>query len=165
MSADWERLADAIKRRREALGFTQVKLAELVGVTDTTIRNLEGGRQFTRPPSSLPSVERALGWAPGSARAVMAGGEPTVEADAAPVDVNSRYEIEEPPADAPEGVGMIVRNTVIAVVGVLAPDTPLSEVQKIEARALEAVLERGGRPLQRHREAFKDTEAIHSRME
>lgn len=78
MNADWERLAEALRRRRDDLGFTQVQLAEMVGVTDTTIRNLEGGRTFTRPPSSLPGVERALGWAPGSARAILDGGEPTL---------------------------------------------------------------------------------------
>ena len=156
MNADWERLADAVRHRRDALGFTQVQLAELAGVTDTTIRNLEGGREFKRPPASLPAVEQALGWAPGSARAILAGVDPTLVVEAARNDAAAPHEVEDAP-DSPEDVGMIVRNTVIEVVGVLAPNTPLSEVQAIEARALEAVLRRGGRPRQRHREAYQDT--------
>jgi len=76
MDADWDRLTDAIQRRRNELGLTQVQLAEAAGVTDTTIRNLEGGRKFRRLPASVPAVEQALGWAPGSARIVLDGGEP-----------------------------------------------------------------------------------------
>lgn len=91
MNADWARLANAIKRRREALGLTQVQLADLASVTDTTIRNLEGGRAFKRPPASLPAVEHGLGWAPGSARAILAGGEPTLR-DGAPVDAPAKAE-------------------------------------------------------------------------
>lgn len=159
MNANWARLADAIRRRREALGFTQVQLAKLAEVTDTTIRNLEGGREFRRPPASLPAVERALGWSPGSARTILAGGDPALAIETARLDASAPHEVENDP-DTPEGVGMIVRNTVIEVVGVLAPNTPLSEVQEIEARALEAVLRRGGRARQRHREAFQGTEAV-----
>ena len=136
-------------------------MADAAGVSLGSVKNLEQrGNDYKRTPSTLAPIAEVLGWTRESARNVRAGGEPTLEPGAAQPPATTRYEIEDPPADAPEGVGMIVRNTVIAVVGVLAPDTPLSEVQEIEARALEAVLQRGGRPLQRHREAFKDTEAV-----
>jgi transcriptional regulator with XRE-family HTH domain len=82
--ADWDRLAGAVRHRREELGFTQVQLAERAGVTDTTIGNLEGGRRFKRPPASLPAVEQALGWTKGSARAVLTGGEPALDAEPVP---------------------------------------------------------------------------------
>lgn len=82
--ADWDRLARAVRFRREELGFTQVQLAERAGVTDTTVGNLEGGRKFKRPPASLPAVEEALGWAQGSARAILAGAEPTVRNEPPP---------------------------------------------------------------------------------
>lgn len=164
MDADWERLADAVRRRRDELGFTQVQLATLAGVTAMTIRNLEGGRKFKRLPASISAVEQALGWAPGSARAILAGGDPTPVAEAAQRIAAAPHEIEHDP-DIPEDVGTIVRNTVIEVIGVIAPDTPLSEVQEIEARALEAVLRRGGRPRQRHREAYQDVGALDSAEE
>lgn len=161
MTNDWDRLARAIRERRQVLGLTQQQLADAAGVTRTTIKNLEGARKPTkRPPASLPAVEQALGWALGSARAVLAG-EPTLAArtvgDEAPFDA-AHYEVEYDP-EAPEGVGMIVRNTVIEVIGVLAPGTPLSEVQAIEARALEAVLRRGGKPRQRHPQAYQGAKA------
>ncbi|KFK87783.1 hypothetical protein IX27_17935 [Streptomyces sp. JS01] len=38
-----------------------------------------------RQPPSVKKVEAALGWAPGSADAVLAGGEPTSLSDASPV--------------------------------------------------------------------------------
>jgi transcriptional regulator with XRE-family HTH domain len=167
MDADRGRLATAIQRRREALGFTQVQLAKLAGVTDTTIRNLEGGRQFTRPPASLPAVEQALGWVPGSGQAVLNGGEPTLVADALAAEVEdfaTRYEIEDSP-DAVGDVGTIVRDTVFEVIGVLAPDTPLSQVRDIEALALEAVLRRGGRPLRRHPQAYQEPAEINNSNE
>jgi len=77
MTNDWDRLAGAIRERRQALGMTQQQLADAAGVTRTTIKNLEGARQPTkRLPSSTAAVEQALGWAPGSIRIVLDGGNP-----------------------------------------------------------------------------------------
>lgn len=154
-ATDWKRLADAIKHRREALGLTQVQLAELMGVSDTTIRNLEGGREFKRLPASVAAVEQALGWAPGSARAILAGGEPVAtETPAAPQTPEGAYEIEVDPE-----VGTIVHNTVYEVLGVVEPNMPLSRVREIEALALEAVRRRGGIPRRRHNQASGDVSA------
>jgi transcriptional regulator with XRE-family HTH domain len=75
---DWTRLADAIRARRTDLGLTQAQLATKAGVATLTVRNLEGGRQFTRIAPSLVLVENALGWEAGSARSVLEGGEPTL---------------------------------------------------------------------------------------
>lgn len=148
-ATDWKRLADAIKHRREVLGLTQVQLSELMGVSDTTIRNLEGSREFKRLPASLPTVEQALGWAPGSARAILAGGKPALaDTPAAPATTEDDYEIEVDPE-----VGTIVHNTVYEVLGVLEPNMPLSRVREIEALALEAVRRRGGIPRRRHNQA------------
>jgi len=75
MSRDWTRLPAAIRTARKRLGMTQVELAEAAGVSESTIQNLES-RTHSRMPASMPKVERALGWAAGSARAVVDGGEP-----------------------------------------------------------------------------------------
>lgn len=74
----WERLADAIRLRRDDLGLTQVSLATRAGVSLTTIQNLEGGRRYTRLPNKIDKIERALEWAPRSCAAVLRGGEPTL---------------------------------------------------------------------------------------
>lgn len=150
MTNDWDRLAGAIRERRAALGMTQQQLADAAGVTRTTIKNLEGARQPTkRPPASLPAVENALGWTLGSARTILAGGEPTPIAgdNTAPVP-GGEHELEIDPE-----VGAVVRNTVFEVVGVLEPGMPLSRVREIEAIALEAVRRRGGIPRRRHIQA------------
>lgn len=77
MSRDWKRLAEAIRAARRELGMTQVELADAADVSGGTIQNLEAGREFYRIPTKLPAVERALEWAPGSAKAVLDGGDPT----------------------------------------------------------------------------------------
>lgn len=74
---DWARLADAIEAARDELGMTQVGLAEAAGVSESTIQNLESGKSRPKFPVSLPKVERALKWAPGSGATVLAGGDPT----------------------------------------------------------------------------------------
>lgn len=63
--------------------MTQLELAERAGVSESTIQNLEAGRQYTRRPPSLSRVEAALGWAPGSADIVLDGGEPVEHVDRA----------------------------------------------------------------------------------
>lgn len=76
MSRDWKRLPTAIRAARERLGMTQAGLATAAGVSESTVQNLEG-RAPSRMPATMPKVERALGWAPGSARAIVEGGDPT----------------------------------------------------------------------------------------
>ncbi|MEU7066955.1 helix-turn-helix transcriptional regulator [Streptomyces sp. NPDC046161] len=79
MTRDWERLARAIEEARDAKGLTQVALAEAAEVSESTVQNLESGATRKRTPSTLPKIEAALGWAPGSGIAVLAGGDPTPE--------------------------------------------------------------------------------------
>ncbi|MCP3820134.1 helix-turn-helix transcriptional regulator [Streptomyces sp. A3M-1-3] len=78
MGRDWARLAKAIEAARDTKGWTQVALAEAAGVSESTVQNLESGKGRKRMPSSLPKVERALGWRPGSGEAVLAGGDPSL---------------------------------------------------------------------------------------
>lgn len=82
--------------------MSQRDLARSAGVTPTTVRNVEGGRVFTRVPASVTQIERALGWTFGSADAVLAGGEPTLASASSPPD--SQAEGREParPGLAPE---------------------------------------------------------------
>jgi transcriptional regulator with XRE-family HTH domain len=75
-TTNWQRLAIAIKRRRNELGLTQVDLAAAAKVSHGSIKNLESGEGFNRHPPSLAPVEEALGWAAGSAYAIMRGEEP-----------------------------------------------------------------------------------------
>ena len=94
----WARLATAIRAAREARGLTQVDLAERAGISEGSVQNLESGAPRTRMPQSLAKVEPHLGWAAGSGRAILHGGEPT---PASPADNNPGDEAGKPHRDLP----------------------------------------------------------------
>lgn len=72
---DWRRLADYVVARRVELGMRDRRaLAEATGVTERTLGKLENGQRVS--PSTLGMVENHFGWAPGSCRRILAGGEP-----------------------------------------------------------------------------------------
>jgi hypothetical protein len=72
---DWQRLADYVVARRVELGMRDRRaLAEATGVTERTLGKLENGQHVS--PSTLGMVENRLGWAPGSCRRILTGGEP-----------------------------------------------------------------------------------------
>jgi hypothetical protein len=74
---DWRRLADYVVARRVELGMRDRRaFAEATGVTERTLGKLENGQRVS--PSTLGMVENRLGWAPGSCRRILAGGEPNV---------------------------------------------------------------------------------------
>ncbi|HCU95653.1 MAG TPA: hypothetical protein DHU96_24235 [Actinobacteria bacterium] len=78
---DWRRLADYVVARRVELHLRDRRaFAEATGVTDRTLGKLENGQRVSA--STLGVVENRLGWAPGSCRRILAGGEP----NAAPAD-------------------------------------------------------------------------------
>jgi hypothetical protein len=86
--ANWERLGDYVVARRAALGMRDRRaFAAATGITDRTLGKLENGKRVSA--STLGAVENHLGWAPGSCRRVLAGGEPAALADGAG---HSRYE-------------------------------------------------------------------------
>jgi hypothetical protein len=75
--ANWERLGDYVVARRAALGMRDRRaFAAATGVTDRTLGKLENGKRVSA--STLGAVENQLGWAPGSCRRILAGGEPAV---------------------------------------------------------------------------------------
>lgn len=71
----WAKLAAAIRAAREARGLTQVALAELAGISEGSVQNLESGDPRTRIPPSLTKIEPHVGWATGSGRAILDGGD------------------------------------------------------------------------------------------
>lgn len=76
MTGDWQRLADHVISRRTHQDYdTQELLAAAAGVALKTVGRLERGESVSN--STLSKIERALSWAPGSMRAILAGGDPT----------------------------------------------------------------------------------------
>src|SRR5258708_36374677 len=71
---NWERLGDYVVARRTALGMRDRRaFAAKTGVTDRTLGKLENGKRVSA--STLGAVENHLGWAPGSCRRILTGGE------------------------------------------------------------------------------------------
>jgi transcriptional regulator with XRE-family HTH domain len=112
---DWRRLADYVVARRVELGMRDRRaFAEATGVTERTLGKLEKGQRVSA--STLGMVENELGWAPGSCRRVLAGGEP----NAGSADLNTA-EYEDPtlrhlastpglPPDVVRGLVALARN-------------------------------------------------------
>jgi Helix-turn-helix len=82
-SEDWRRLADYVVARRVELGMRDRRaFAAATGVTDRTLGKLENGQRVSA--STLGVIENRLGWAPGSCRRILAGGQPVLAASALP---------------------------------------------------------------------------------
>lgn len=82
---DWQHLADHVIARREALGYkTRKQFAEKLGGRPSlrTLSQLETGHPVDG--NTLAAVQAALNWAPGSARQLLAGGDPIVPDDPPP---------------------------------------------------------------------------------
>jgi transcriptional regulator with XRE-family HTH domain len=111
---DWPRLADYVVARRVELGMRDRRaLAAATGVTDRTLGKLENGQRVSA--STLAVIENELGWAPGSARRVLAGGEPSLTATAADTqydDPTLRHLANTPglPPDVVRGLIALARN-------------------------------------------------------
>jgi hypothetical protein len=76
---NWKRLGDYVVARRTALGMRDRRaLSAVTGVTDRTLGKVETGRRVSA--STLGVLENHLGWAPGSCRSILAGGEPIMSA-------------------------------------------------------------------------------------
>jgi hypothetical protein len=74
-SEDRRRLADYVVARRVELGMRDRRaFAGATGVTERTLGKLENGQPVS--PNTLAIVDNRLGWAPGSCRRILAGGEP-----------------------------------------------------------------------------------------
>ena len=74
---NWERLGDYVVARRTALGMRDRRaFAAATGITDRTLGKLENGKRVSA--STLGTVENHLGWAPGSCRRILSGGEPVL---------------------------------------------------------------------------------------
>jgi transcriptional regulator with XRE-family HTH domain len=70
------RLAEFVKRRRQALRLSTQKASEQAGISRQTWINVETAARKTNPANHGP-IERVLGWTNDSIAAVLAGGEPT----------------------------------------------------------------------------------------
>lgn len=83
MANGWQHAGELIARRRRVVGYrTQLALAQAVGVSESTIGNVEkGNRNGRHSPGLFDSIEAALGWTPGSITCAAEGGKPKLLPD------------------------------------------------------------------------------------
>lgn len=77
----WSKLAEAVRVAREARGLTQKDLADLAGISESSVQNLEKGYSRSRIPPSIAKIEPVLGWAEGSGMAILRGGAPAPDTE------------------------------------------------------------------------------------
>ncbi|MCT1885775.1 helix-turn-helix domain-containing protein [Dietzia cinnamea] len=76
MSDEQRRLGEHVAARRLALGLSYTQVHQQGGPSDTRTRAIENGTGPALRSSTLDKLDTALRWAPGSARAVLNGGDP-----------------------------------------------------------------------------------------
>jgi transcriptional regulator with XRE-family HTH domain len=81
---DLQRLATAARNRRRKLGLTTIAVAVAAGISKDPYAKIEAGAPVRA--ATYAKVEPALGWAAGSIRAVLDGGDPTLAPT--PTDTN-----------------------------------------------------------------------------
>lgn len=91
-SRDLKRLADAVVALRTELGLSQEAFAERAGtgrdrMSVKTLQRVEAAAVDPRP-KTLGALDRAAGWTPGHARALVEGEEAPLEPAAAPAPPN-----------------------------------------------------------------------------
>ncbi|MBL3664572.1 helix-turn-helix domain-containing protein [Streptomyces sp. M2CJ-2] len=91
--ADWKRLGASLREAREARELSRRTLAVETGLSEKAIQTAEEGRvPSARWPKSIDIMADALGWTPGSARAVLDGDSPTSSDEQSVIgDVNATF--------------------------------------------------------------------------
>jgi transcriptional regulator with XRE-family HTH domain len=75
----WTRLADYIRHDLARREWSQSDLATRAGVGSRTVTRLLSAERGARLPRTLPAIEQALGWPPGTARRILEGRTPAIE--------------------------------------------------------------------------------------
>ena len=76
MTDDIARLGRFVLERRRELDLTQLDVAAMGGPSNTTLTGIESGTRASLSGATLRKLDAAMRWFPGSARAVLQGGEP-----------------------------------------------------------------------------------------
>lgn len=79
MTHEAERLGEAVKARRAALGLTQYDVWRAGGPSNTTQTIIENGEMVKLTRGTARKIDAGMRWQPGSAKAVFTLGLPPVE--------------------------------------------------------------------------------------
>lgn len=82
----WEKLAEAVKARRNELGLTQADIARLGGPSPAIVGAIENNRATQLSPRLRRGLDEALQWEAGSVSKVLAGGHAAAINPRSPTD-------------------------------------------------------------------------------
>jgi len=82
----WEKLAEAVKTRRNELGLAQADIARLGGPSASIVSAIENNHQTQLSPRLRRGLDEALQWEAGSVSKVLAGGQATPINPVSPTD-------------------------------------------------------------------------------
>lgn len=99
-------VAQAVRRARERLGYTQEQAAEVAGLGVVTWRQIEGGEAVRS--LSLAKAERGLGWGAGTLEALGRGGGPPARSPGEAV-AGARLDLTEAADDLENAARLILR--------------------------------------------------------
>jgi len=128
---DWQRLAEAIVKRRRKLVLRQADLHPRGGPSAKTLGLIESASVTSIKPHTKRGIEMALGWAHGDVDRILAGGEPTPvveDADAPRTEVLDERPGERLLIDIVAGVGNLSderRREILTLIRAMQqPDSP-----------------------------------------
>ncbi|WP_030670576.1 hypothetical protein [Streptomyces rimosus] len=128
--ATCQRLARLVRERRVELRITKIEAARAAETTVTTYAKVEAGEAVRDVTYS--KVDHALGWASGSCRDILNGGEPTL-ASAAPKWEGSVQGLDE------QDLGRVITHAVVTVSDTLTA----AEIREITRRVVDDLKRRG----------------------
>jgi peptidoglycan hydrolase-like protein with peptidoglycan-binding domain len=82
----WEKLAEAVKARRDELGLAQTDIGRLGGPSPAIVSAIENNRATQLTPRLRRGLDEALQWETGSVSKVLAGGHATPINPTSPTD-------------------------------------------------------------------------------
>lgn len=81
-SPRWERLGTVVTAERVRRGYRSLaSFASSTGLSTSTLDSIEHGRKTSYDPSTIASLEHALGWQAGSIERVLNGLDPLPDSD------------------------------------------------------------------------------------
>lgn len=103
MERDWARLGSRLRRDSRARGLQQQDVAARIGVGRGAIANIEQG-VAKKVTLTIRAYARLAGWTEDSIDAVLAGGEPTRDADEEPSSLPTQKALSDPGAAREAGL-------------------------------------------------------------
>jgi DNA-binding Xre family transcriptional regulator len=76
VAEDYRHLGREVAQARSLKGWSTQQLADAMGMSKTTVENIEAGRRTRYRATTMGHLQDAIGWEPGAVDEVLSGGKP-----------------------------------------------------------------------------------------